>query len=68
MTTPLTDEQIQNWRRVMVYMIGPYALIMSKEEIQRLHDKMQARVNEIEADSPDDAAAQPSAQGGKDGE
>lgn len=50
MTTQLTDEQIRNWRRVMVSVIGPYALVMSKEEIQLLKDRMQAKANEIEAD------------------
>lgn len=55
MITPLTDEQIENWRRVMVSVIGPYALFMSKEEIQRLRDRMQSKLNEIEHD---DAATQ----------
>lgn len=42
----LTPEQIQNWRRVMVGMLGPYALIMSDEDVQRMRDKMQEWCNE----------------------
>lgn len=41
----LTDEQIENWRRVLVNMFGPYALLMPKEEIQRHRDKMQGWAN-----------------------
>lgn len=41
----LTPEQIANWRRVLVGMIGLYALIASDEEIQAFRDKMQAHVS-----------------------
>ncbi len=37
----LTPEQIKNWRTAMVGMLGPYALIMPDEQIQRMRDKMQ---------------------------
>ena len=43
----LTPEQIENWRRIFIMQFGPYALIMSPEEIQRVRDKMQKRINEI---------------------
>jgi len=47
MTEKLTDEQIENWRKVLCLQLGPYALLMPKEDIQRLRDKMQAQVNSI---------------------
>ena len=40
----LTDEQVKNWRSVLVSMIGPYALIASREEIQGIRDRMQAEM------------------------
>lgn len=45
---PLTGEQVENWRRVLVSVIGPYALLMSKEQIQAMRDKMQAKANEAD--------------------
>ncbi len=39
--TKLTPEQIKNYRSVLCGIIGPYALIMPDEEVQRLRDKMQ---------------------------
>jgi len=41
----LTDEQVENWRRVLCGMIGPYALLMSREQIQLYRDRMQAQVS-----------------------
>ena len=43
----LSPEQIENWRRVLTMQIGPYALIMSAEEIQRHKNSMQRRINEM---------------------
>lgn len=40
-TEPLTPEQAKNWRQVLFTQIGPYAMIMSVEEIQAIRDKMQ---------------------------
>ena len=37
----LTPEQVENWRKAMVGMLGPYALIMPVEQIQAMRDKMQ---------------------------
>ena len=37
----LTDKQVENWRKVLVSQLGPYALIMPKEEIIALKNKMQ---------------------------
>jgi len=44
----LTPEQIENWRKILVGMIGPYALLMSDEEIEILRNKMQARIDRME--------------------
>lgn len=38
----MTETQVENWRNVLMQMFGPYALIMSKEQIQAMRDKMQA--------------------------
>lgn len=37
----LTAEQIQHWRTALVSMLGPYALIMPEDQIERLREKMQ---------------------------
>lgn len=42
----LTSEQIKNWRTVLCGQIGPYALMMPDEEVQRLKDKMQSNLDE----------------------
>jgi len=42
----LTPEQIKNWRTAMVGMLGPYALICSDEDVQRLRDDMQRQLDE----------------------
>ena len=42
----LTDEQVENWRRVLCNTIGPFALIMPREDIQKLRNKMQNDVDE----------------------
>ncbi len=43
----LTPEQIKNWRTVLCGMIGPYALIMPDEKVQKIRDNMQATGNKI---------------------
>lgn len=48
----LTDEQIKNWRKFLSGLLGPYALIMPKEEIEKFRDKMQKKVDEVEASWP----------------
>ena len=40
----LSPEQIKNWRRVLSAMLGPYAFIMSNEQIQQQRDVMQKRI------------------------
>lgn len=38
---PLTDEQAENWRIVLTALLGPYALLMTREEIQVYRNRMQ---------------------------
>lgn len=38
----LTPEQIENWRKVLLRQIGPYALIMPVEDIRRYREMFQA--------------------------
>jgi hypothetical protein len=45
MTEKLTPEQIENWRNVLRYTFGPYAMIMSDEEIQKHRDMEQSRTD-----------------------
>ena len=40
----LTPEQIKNWRNILCGIIGPYALIMPDDDVQRLRDQMQAKM------------------------
>jgi len=52
MSDKLTDEQLKNWRRVLFLAYGPYASILSDDEIQEIRDIMQAgadaRIDETE--------------------
>jgi len=43
----LTDEQIENWRRVLLVTLGPFALLMKREEIQAYKERMQTNVDKI---------------------
>lgn len=43
MNEKLTPQQIENWRKAMFSVFGPYALIMPEEGIQKLRDKIQER-------------------------
>jgi hypothetical protein len=44
----LTPEQIVNWRNILLGMIGPYALIMPCEDVQKMRDEMNAHFNSDE--------------------
>lgn len=46
-TQKLTEQQTLNWRRVLVGMIGPYALIMNDEQIQHFRDVFQENANKM---------------------
>ena len=49
MGTQMTPEQIMNFRVVLLGMIGPVALLMSKEKIISIRDAMQTSINRYEA-------------------
>lgn len=51
MTEKLTPEQIQNWRKVLTGMFGPYAMIMSDDEVQKFKDKMQNNIDKNEKEN-----------------
>ena len=40
----MNDTQIENWRHILVGMVGPYALIMPREQIIALRNRLQSRV------------------------
>jgi hypothetical protein len=42
----LTDNQIENWRKVLSTSIGVMAFMLDKEEIQNIHDLYQKRISE----------------------
>jgi hypothetical protein len=46
MNKQLTDEQIENWRKILVGIIGPYALLMPIEKIIAFRDNLQSFVDE----------------------
>lgn len=45
MSQKLTDEQIANLRIVLASLVGPYAFLMSKEQITYLRDNMQRQID-----------------------
>lgn len=47
MSEILTDEQVENWRRILSGIFGPYAFLMSREQIQAYRDRMQQQANEV---------------------
>ena len=48
--TPLTEDQIRNWRHVLFVTLGPYAYLMTDEEVQAYYEKMQERLSKYAAD------------------
>lgn len=41
----LTPEQIQNWRNMLLATIGPYANLMTDQQIQAYRDRLQAKLD-----------------------
>jgi len=41
----VTPEQIENFRSVLVQIIGPFALLMPDEDVVKMKDNFQARVD-----------------------
>lgn len=48
----LTPEQIANWRKVLVGMIGPAALILPDEQIQAMRDRFQENIDRAHPTTP----------------
>jgi hypothetical protein len=51
-TTPLTPEQIENWRKALSTQLGPYAFVMPVEEVQAMHDIVQKRLDALIPSDP----------------
>lgn len=47
MPDPMTDEQVKNYRNVLYGILGPYALLMSRDEIVAHRDALQETVNTL---------------------
>jgi len=43
----LTDEQIENWRKVLFGMFGPYAMLMSRAQIEAYASNIQRYADEL---------------------
>ena len=39
LTSAMTSEQVENWRKILCGMLGPHALIMSVEDIHKMRDR-----------------------------
>lgn len=46
----LTPEQIDNWRNALVTILGPYALLMSDEDVVRARNSMQSSLNKYDTE------------------
>mgnify|MGYP006980376562 CR=1 FL=1 len=53
----MNDTQVENWRRVLLGMVGPYALIMPREQIIALRDRLQSKVAAEQSVQADEACA-----------
>ena len=51
MSKQLTEQQIENYRKVLINVFGPYALIMPIEQIQAYRNKIQGMVNQIDKEN-----------------
>ena len=43
----LNPEQVDRWRKILVHTLGPYALLMPKEDVQKHRDSMQKQIDEF---------------------
>lgn len=43
-STPLTPEQIANWRNMLCMRFGAYGLFLTDDEIQEYRDRLQADI------------------------
>ena len=53
-STPLTEKQIENWRRALFDEIGPMAYELTDEQIERERAKMQQVADELAKEYPDE--------------
>lgn len=44
----MSKDQIKNFRRGLIGVLGPYALLMSEDDVIRMRDKMQSHLDEEE--------------------
>jgi hypothetical protein len=44
---PLTDEQYDNWRRVLLGTLGPYAMVMPRSQIDKMREMMQEDADKL---------------------
>lgn len=42
----LTPSQIENWRKVLLGLVGPYALIMPDEEVEQIRATIQSQLSD----------------------
>jgi len=42
----LSDEQVDNWRKIIALTIGPYALIMPVKQVQLIRDSLQEEIRD----------------------
>jgi hypothetical protein len=47
---PLTPQQIENWRTVLLGIIGPAAVVLPAEYIQAYRDRMQEIADKLEVE------------------
>ena len=43
MGEPLTEKQIELWRQTLSLTLGPYAYLMSVEDIEKIRDNLQSK-------------------------
>jgi len=54
MTTILTDEQVENWRKILCNVVGPYAMSLSRAQIQAFRDNFQKDVERLPTRAADE--------------
>jgi hypothetical protein len=61
----MNAEQIENWRKVLFRMYGPYAFFMTDEQIQMFKDRMQLSIDRLAAqdDEPQECTCDPKREG-----
>jgi hypothetical protein len=47
MSNQLSDEQVENWRKIAYMIFGPYAGFMSREQLQMIRDMTQEGIERL---------------------